>query len=76
MTRTRNGAPTPRPGNPASPDSPPPAGKNPPVEPAERPETDEHEGAVEEQVGDTTGPGVGYDQEPEQEKDEGGVGAS
>jgi hypothetical protein len=75
MTRTPNAAPTPRPRNQTSKDNPP-AGKNPPLEPGERPESDEHEGAVEEQVGDTTGPGVGYDQEPEQETDEGGVGVS
>lgn len=30
-------------------------------------------GATEEQVGDRTGPGAGYDQEPRQEKDKGGV---
>ena len=34
---------------------------------------DEHEGATEKQVGDRSGPGVGFDQEPEREKDEGGV---
>jgi len=34
---------------------------------------DEHEGATEHEVGDRTGPGAGYDQEPEQEKDPGGV---
>ena len=33
-------------------------------------------GATEEQVGDRTGPGAGYDQEPRQEKDKGGVGVS
>ena len=33
-------------------------------------------GATEDQVGDRTGPGAGYDQEPRQEKDKGGVGAS
>jgi len=33
----------------------------------------EHEGATEAQVGDRGGPGVGFDQEPEREKDEGGV---
>jgi len=33
----------------------------------------EHEGATETQVGDRGGPGVGFDQEPEREKDEGGV---
>ena len=34
---------------------------------------DEHEGATEQQVGDRGGPGVGFDQEPEKQKDEGGV---
>ena len=47
---------------------PPPEGDRPPS-----PEKEEHEGAVDEQVGDTTGPGVGYDQEPEQQRDKGGV---
>lgn len=32
-----------------------------------------HEGGTEEEVGDRTGPGAGYDQEPEQERDRGGV---
>ncbi|MEO6222229.1 MAG: hypothetical protein ABIP90_03195 [Vicinamibacterales bacterium] len=41
--------------------------------PAERTKTDEHEGATDAQVGDTAGPGVGYDQEPAQERDKGGV---
>ena len=51
-----------------------PARKKAPAEnPAERTTTDEHEGATDEQVGDTTGPGVGYDQEPEQQRDKGGV---
>ena len=34
---------------------------------------EEHEGATEQQVSDRGGPGVGFDQEPEREKDEGGV---
>ena len=34
---------------------------------------DEHEGATEDEVGDRTGPGAGYDQEPDQERDTGGV---
>jgi len=34
---------------------------------------EEHEGATEQQVSDRSGPGVGFDQEPEREKDEGGV---
>jgi hypothetical protein len=33
----------------------------------------EHEGATEAQVGERGGPGVGFDQEPKREKDEGGV---
>ena len=33
-------------------------------------------GATEDQVGDRTGPGAGFDQEPRQEKDKGGVGVS
>lgn len=32
-----------------------------------------HEGATESKTGDRTGPGVGYDTEPEQVKDKGGV---
>ena len=34
---------------------------------------DGHEGATEDEVGDRTGPGVGYDQEPEQDRREDGV---
>ena len=34
---------------------------------------DGHEGATEDQVSDRTGPGVGYDQEPEPEPGEAGV---
>jgi len=33
----------------------------------------EHEGATEAQTGDRTGPGAGFDLEPEQVKDKGGV---
>jgi hypothetical protein len=33
----------------------------------------EHEGADDSEVGDRTGPGAGYDDEPEQEPDRGGV---
>ncbi len=36
-------------------------------------QAEDHEGATEEQVGDRTGPGAGYDEDPEQEKNEGGV---
>jgi hypothetical protein len=40
----------------------------------ESPSPDEdREGATEKQVGDRTGPGAGYDKEPEQEDDTGGV---
>jgi hypothetical protein len=31
------------------------------------------EGATEDKIGNRTGPGVGYDQEPRREEDEGGV---
>jgi len=34
---------------------------------------DEHEGATEQEVGDRTGPGAGYDDEPVKVKDTGGV---
>jgi hypothetical protein len=34
---------------------------------------DDHEGGTERQVGDTAGPGAGYDEEPTQVKDKGGV---
>ena len=34
---------------------------------------DEHQGGTEDDVGDTTGPGAGYDEEPEQDPDRGGV---
>ena len=45
-----------------------------PADPTERdPDTRDHEGAREEQVSDRTGPAVGYDNEPEREKDTGGV---
>ena len=40
---------------------------------AERGGANEHEGATEDEVGDRTGPGAGYDQEPKQERDRGGV---
>jgi len=35
--------------------------------------SDEHEGATEAETGDRTGPGAGYDLEPEQVDDKGGV---
>ena len=35
--------------------------------------TPPHEGGTESEVGDRTGPGAGYDDEPEQIKDKGGV---
>ena len=40
------------------------------------PDPDEHQGGTEDDVGDTTGPGAGYDEEPEQEPDRGGVTSS
>lgn len=39
----------------------------------ETPAQDSREGATDNEVGDRTGPGAGYDLEPEQEKDRGGV---
>jgi hypothetical protein len=42
-----------------------PDGQFPP--PPDAPEDEGHEGATEEQVGDRTGPGVGYDQEEKSE---------
>lgn len=45
-----------------------------PKAPAGQPsEVVEHEGASEDEIGDRTGPAVGYDEEPEQVKDRGGV---
>lgn len=48
-----------------------------PREPGEAiPEKDkapEHEGATDKEIGDRTGPGAGYDDEPEKVKDKGGV---
>jgi hypothetical protein len=45
-----------------------------PPEAPRRPEHDEeHEGGTEQQVGDLTGPGAGYDDEPEKVRDRGGV---
>jgi hypothetical protein len=35
--------------------------------------TGDHEGATEDEVSDRTGPAVGYDKEPEQVRDRGGV---
>jgi hypothetical protein len=37
------------------------------------PATADHEGATDEVTGDRTGPGAGYDDEPVQERDRGGV---
>jgi hypothetical protein len=39
-------------------------------------ESAEHEGGTEDQVGDLTGPGAGYDDEPEKVKNDGGVAES
>ena len=39
-------------------------------------EAPEHEGATDEDVGDRTGPGAGFDEEPEKVKDKGGVAPS
>jgi hypothetical protein len=42
-------------------------------QPSVQQENATHEGATEDQTGDRTGPGAGYDTEPEQVKDKGGV---
>jgi hypothetical protein len=39
-------------------------------------EAPEHEGATEDEVGDITGPGAGFDKEPEKVNDKGGVAPS
>jgi hypothetical protein len=36
-------------------------------------QAEDHEGGTERQIGDTAGPGAGYDEEPAQVKDKGGV---
>jgi hypothetical protein len=43
---------------------------------SDREQEPEHEGSTEKQVGDRSGPGAGYDQEPEQTEDQGGVAGS
>ena len=42
----------------------------------ERTGGDEREGATEKHVGDRTGPAAGYDEEPQQDEDPGGVAPS
>jgi hypothetical protein len=44
-----------------------------PEPPRDPPDADDREGATERDVGDRVGPGAGYDNEPEQEPDRGGV---
>jgi hypothetical protein len=39
-------------------------------------EAPEHEGATDEEIGDRTGPGAGFDEEPAKVKDKGGVASS
>ena len=63
--------PTPSPRPDPDPETPPPA-----PEPVVGQEIDDHTGATDAQVGDLTGPGAGYDQEPKQEKDKGGVSSA
>lgn len=49
----------------------------PPIEPpVATPESEGHEGATDEAVGDRTGPGAGFDNEPKKIKDKGGVAPS
>ena len=51
-----------------------PGGAQRPTPEIQRPrDPDGHEGATEDQVSDRTGPGAGYDQEPEPEPGEAGV---
>ena len=46
----------------------------PPIRAPDRPKPDnEHEGATDDHVSDRTGPGAGYDKEPEKVRDKGGV---
>jgi hypothetical protein len=47
-----------------------------PRAPRPTPRRDAHKGATDKKVGDRTGPGAGYDLEPEQVKDRGGVAES
>ena len=49
-----------------------PTDSHPHTPPHETPEVD-HEGGTEDDIGERTGPGAGYDDEPEQVDDEGGV---
>jgi hypothetical protein len=51
----------------------PPSTKKPPIQ---EPPEPEHEGATEDEIGDRRGPGPGFDQEPEREKDGPGVAES
>ena len=50
--------------------------RKPEPEPVIGQESDDRIGATDEQVGDRTGPGAGYDQEPRRQKDKGGVAPS
>ena len=77
------------PGHPTPPIEPKRTQKDPPNEPAKPPvqeqpapeetgdqaDTD-HEGATDKQIGDRTGPGAGFDEEPGKVKDKGGVASS
>ena len=45
----------------------------PPQPPSKSTDPEEREGATDQEVGDRSGPGAGYDNEPEQERDRGGV---
>ncbi len=53
-----------------------PATTTPEPEPVIGQDNDDRIGATDEQVGDRTGPGAGYDQEPTRQKDKGGVAPS
>jgi hypothetical protein len=66
------GAPSGRPANSAPPR---PTRPDPPTDDAAD-DSDEHEGGTEEQVGDLTGPGAAYDDEPEKIDNDSGVAES
>jgi hypothetical protein len=52
----------------------PPVRPDPKIRPAHTPaEDEEHEGGTEKQIGDLTGPGAGYDDEPEKVDNDSGV---
>jgi hypothetical protein len=53
-----------------------PSTEAPKVPPVDGQKIDDHTGATDAQVGDRTGPGAGFDQEPKQDQDKSGVAPS